>query len=141
MQYEFTHANSLLIASNCCCNTFAKCCASPDDRFSSAASSIFGTFGKTESWLFNEPRSDATLSVSSSFTDAVSNACETVDTTVACVSFCHSCSLIVNTLVGSPSRLRTRALSSRLLTFCSSVSGSPLLACVRIDKRELLWVT
>lgn len=88
-----THLSSLLITSICCCNNDANVCASPPTPLSS----------------------DVSLSASLSMSDNrfVSNAMATFFSTLSCSSFCHSCSLSVNTRLGESS-IPARPFVSRL---------------------------
>lgn len=88
-----THLSSLLITSICCCNNDASVCASPPTPLSS----------------------DVSLPASLSMSDNrfVSNAMATFFSTLSCSSFCHSCSLSVNTRLGESS-IPARPFVSRL---------------------------
>ena len=88
-----THLSSLFITSICCCSNAASVCASPPPPWSS----------------------DVSLPASLSMSDRrlLSNARATFFSTLSCSSFCHSCSLRVNTLVGE-SCIPARPLVSRL---------------------------
>lgn len=88
-----TYLSSLLIMSICCCRRDAKVCASPPTPLSS------------------EMSLPASLSMSES--RPVSNAMATFLRTLACSSFCHSCSFSVNTLLGESS-IPERPFVSRL---------------------------